>query len=289
MRTTFLLLLFAISALLISCDAKEKIEDLKALTKSAEDNNRAEAEFGRMFDILDEQGKKNGQLNKTSLDTILLTPTGAQVSVTTDAANNTATLRLTFPVNNGQGVLCYDGIRRQGTLVAVFVGNYRQANSTLTITTEDYKITNALGVTTRVDGRQVITNQGNEQYRAVIENALLTFETGETMTWNCVRNITRIAGQNTINPFDDVYTLTGDANGINTAGNPYTVTTTEALRFEIRQNPCARHPVTGKLRIASGTATLDVNYDPDGTAQQNCAASVSVNGRDPITISLQGM
>ncbi len=152
------------------------------------------------------------------------------VSVTLDQEAEPNTLLIDFGTENCTGA---DGLKRRGKLLVTFTGPYGEQGTVITITPQDYHVNDHL-----VQGNKTVTNAGpNDQgqtYFTVSVNGSVTAPDGSwTSTHNYQRVRTWIAGEGTLNPFDDAYLITGGGGGVNRNGLPFTVQITTALKVEI--------------------------------------------------------
>lgn len=92
----------------------------------------------------------------------------------------------------------------------------------------------------QIEGSKTITNAGVNtsglpSFNVNVDETL-TFPDGTTATHQAVRNRVMTEGSGTQARFDDVWTITGNASGVNRKGDSYTVTITTPL---VKKNPCA--------------------------------------------------
>ena len=142
----------------------------------------------------------------------------------------------TVTVDFGSGCLGTDGRMRSGVLAAEFSGPWRDANTVVTVTTTEY-IVNGY----KVSGTITMTNNGtngagNINYTVAVSNGVVADTSGNTIQWNGSTNYEMVVGaatdfaSNGISGItDDVYHITGSANGVNRNGSPYTAVITERL------------------------------------------------------------
>ncbi|MFN0031682.1 MAG: hypothetical protein ACKVOR_05945, partial [Flavobacteriales bacterium] len=153
-------------------------------------------------------------------------------------------------------------------------GRYRDEGTVITVTPQNYTVNGY-----SVSGTKVITNMGlndaSQPYFDIdVEGAVTAPGNAWTATWNSQRIRTWVEGyevdSNTI--WDDVYEITGGANGVNRFGNPYTVSITSALRVEL----ICPWIVSGALTIAP--QNNDVRVVNFGSGDCNNGFTVTVNG-----------
>lgn len=109
-----------------------------------------------------------------------------------------------------------DGNNRRGKITAVFSGPYLDSNTVITVTLTNYYHNDYY-----VQGTQTITNKGRNSaghrvFNVVVNSATVTHPTNGThTTWSTNQNREFYAGYNTsFWIFDDVYLITGTANGV---------------------------------------------------------------------------
>lgn len=172
--------------------------------------------------------------------------------------------------------LCNDGNYRRGVVTAVFTGRYQDSLTVITVT-----LTNYYHNDYKVQGTQTITNLGRNSaghlvYKVEVNGAVVTHPTnGTSTTWNTLQYREFYAGYNTpFNIFDDVYMITGNANGVSSDGEPYTIAVNDALQVNI-----------GCRWIVKGKFTLTMNNYPSypivfdyGTGACDANATATLNG-----------
>lgn len=190
------------------------------------------------------------------------------VTVTIDLQAQPHTLLIDFGSAN---CMAADGLRRRGRLFVTFTGAYGDPGTVIVITPQDYHVNDHL-----VQGTKTVTNAGQDPnghtYFNVAVNGTITASDGSwTSSHHAQRTRTWIAGEGTLNPFDDVYAITGDGGGVSRDGTPYTLQITSPLRVEV-----------GCPWIVNGTARIipqgGYTYDLDFGNGCNNSVSVTVNG-----------
>jgi hypothetical protein len=183
------------------------------------------------------------------------------------------TVTINFGTTN---CLCNDGNYRRGIITAVFSGRYQDSLTVITVT-----LTNYYHNDYKVVGTQTITNLGRNSaghlvYKVEVNGATVTHPTNGTYsTWNTLQYREYYAGYNTpLNIFDDIYMITGTANGVSADGEPYNITVNSALQVNI-----------GCRWIVKGTFTLTLNNYPSypivfdyGSGACDALATATLNG-----------
>ncbi|MFQ3579305.1 MAG: hypothetical protein SNJ71_04085, partial [Bacteroidales bacterium] len=135
---------------------------------------------------------------------------------------------LTIYIDYGTSTTGNDGIVRSGKIKITLTGRYRTKGTVLTIEPEDFTRDNV-----KISGVKTVTNEGENEkgnitFSIKVENAILTTQDG-TIQWNSQRKREWIEGSKTLRLYDDVYSITGQANGKDVNGNAFTVTIKEPL------------------------------------------------------------
>lgn len=127
--------------------------------------------------------------------------------------------------------LCYDGKYRRGKIIVSYTGLYADSGSSHTITFDNYFVNGY-----KIDGTHTIINNGHNAAGnitfSVNINSHITDTAGRTLTYTSSRTREWVQGSNTLGLFqwaDDVYSITGTANGTGFDGKQFTVNITNAL------------------------------------------------------------
>lgn len=130
--------------------------------------------------------------------------------------------------------------------------------------------------------KQVVRSETNQyQYTVTLKNGKVTFTDGKVYTREFTRTRTMESGMNT--PaiiLDDVYSIEGEATGVNCDGLAYTHTIQNALMLKLS----CRWIVQGTINISVGETNATFDYG-DGTCDN--LATVTVNGKT-YEIKLRG-
>jgi hypothetical protein len=254
---------------------KEESNVIDNSTISSKDNGAAENLFADIKKVVEEAADDEGQSGKNGVYSF-----GACATVSiTPAWGDTIwpkVMEIDFGSTNCAGAY---GINRRGKLVVTLTGKYRNVGSVLTVHPQNYFINDV-----KVEGTKTITNNGynvssNLVYIVNVTNAVITYTDNTTLTWNSTRTNEWIEGDSTTlfthglsGICDDIYLITGAANGVNRNGLAYTVTIITPLRKEV----CCRWVVSGSLDIIpQGFATRTVDF---GLGTCDNQATVTING-----------
>jgi len=192
--------------------------------KSASDNAIAESVFGSIFKQADNAARNvNSKDLNTGCPTITINPG--------------LSFPMTITIDFGTSCTGNDGRIRSGKIIGVLSAPYIDSASVLTITPDSYhEIIN--GTDYAVQGTEVITNLGHNQlghpvFSAVTTNGVLTFSSG-SIYWASTRQNEWIQGYDTwFNVLDDIYLVTGSANGTNSNGETFQIDITAPLKVDL--------------------------------------------------------
>lgn len=266
-----ILLLAALSIIYFGCKKEKGDTD----QRSAIDNAIAENMFNDVFKQVDNAAKRTTQAGAkyTQFDTC------ATLTISSLDTLWPKTLTIDFGTSN---CLCSDMKYRRGKIIANLTGRYRDSATVITVTLDNYYVND-----NHVEGTKVIINLGhvgiynggnNLEYKIVVSNARITTVDG-IITWESTRYREWIEGESTTGLTawqDDVYLITGNANGTDINGKNYTATITSSLRVALN----CRWIESGTIEVApEGLAvrTLDFGYGTGGCDNQ---AKLTINGVD---------
>ncbi len=276
MKKHFLLMLIA-TTLLVSCkkNKEDKIHDAKDISQTAADQALIENEFNSVFESTDAVLREDP--NFKSVNEAL----PACATLTKDSVNKIITID--YGTINCS---CNDGLMRRGKVIIHHTGKYRKEGAEISINLENYFVND-----NQVQGSKTITNLGNSsgnyKFRYTVSNASISFKDGSVKSWNKVAEITRVEGEGTNTPFDDVFMVTGTSSGETRKGRAYTAVTTTPLKKRI-QIGCARNFVSGIITVTDAEGnTLVLDYDPTKKELCDKLAQVVINGGEPRIINLR--
>ncbi len=271
---TGLMLVAGITILYSGCKKEAKTTDSTvAATTSAQNNFMAEAAFDNATQWSDQAMAGRG-LKSTLIDTVYM---GTCVLATLDLTTMPYKLVIDFGQTNCQ---CSDMKYRRGKIIVQFTGGYWTAGTVITYTFENYFIND-----NQILGTKVVTNKGrnaqnNFWWETVVQGSVIKANNGGTFTWNSTREHEWTVGESTLFEWwDDVYKITGSANGTGTDGKTYTITITNPLMKKLNCEWIASGILTIQVQ---DTPLITLNYG-DGTCDN--VAVASVNGQN-YTINL---
>ena len=116
----------------------------------------------------------------------------------------------------------------------------------------------------------------------VTDASIIRANNGGPHSWTANWTFTRTGGYGNPQVSDDVYSVTGSANGTNRNNVRYTTTVQSPL---IKRGDCFKYFVVGIVSITnSNSKAMLLNYDPSGIQACDNTASVTVNGRTKTII-----
>lgn len=266
---SFLTALLLGSLVLVSCNRQK--EDL--FDQSAFDNASADAQFNDLDNLVsDFMNSNNDQLRTTGSETAERTTRFRNCGTTT-----IDTAAKTILIDFGTGTTCNDGRTRSGKIRITYTGRYMTPGSVITATPEDYFVNNV-----KVEGIKTITNITQEgqptTHRVVVNNGRLTFSDNTTFSWQANRVRVWQQGQGDLNPFNDIFQITGTASGVNRRGKNFTAEITTPL---ILKTECwlqgIRKPVSGVYVVTAENSQKTVDFG-NGTCDRTVTVTFA-NGR----------
>jgi len=179
----------------------------------------------------------------------------------------------TITLDFGTGCTSQDGHTRRGKMITVYSGRLVIPGSTATTTFVDFYRDSV-----KVEGTHTITNvstSNNQSFTTTVNNGRLTRPSGDYIAWNKTKTWVQVEGNGTPNvPIDDVYSITGTANGTVQRGNISAQWSTEITTPIIRKFTC-RWAVKGEKKIIRNSVTAVLNY---GSGACDNLATVLING-----------
>jgi hypothetical protein len=271
---TFASALLVGSIALTSCDKqKEAIFD-----QSAVDNATADAQFNDLDNITTEAMiSQESQLGVREVS-------GERTSNFRGCGTytfNTSTKTMT--IDFGTGVTCNDGKTRKGKLIITYTGRYMTPGSVITTTTDNYYVNNV-----KVEGRKTVTNVtqqgGNPKHTVVVADGKLTYADGSTFTWTTNRTREWLSGSGDLNFTNDVWSITGDASGVNRKGKSFVANITNPIIIKAECFATSgRMPVQGTYSVVAENASKTVDF---GTGACDRTITVTITNVGQFTIGI---
>lgn len=224
---TALSVLFISSVSIIACKKdSDKVTDSTASDiEIAQNDALAEGSYNDATTMTD-QVAVQGNLN--------LRPSGTEgtlgspcASAVLDTVSSPRKITIDFGTSN---CVCLDGRSRRGKIIATFTGRYRDSNTVVTLSFDNYFVND-----NQIKGTKTVTNKGHNAaghlvYAVEVNGQIIKANNGGTITWTSSRQREWLTGENTLlNPADDSYAITGTASGTTAAGGSYTITIKQAL------------------------------------------------------------
>jgi hypothetical protein len=263
-------LIVMISTVSTSCKKEKDADDKETLT--ARDNALAENAYNDVAMIADQAAQGSLSTYLAPANSQIRSMLSACASITHDTIANPRLLTINFGSVN---CLCSDGRYRRGIIHVSYTGRYRDSASVHTITFTNYHVDDNM-----IDGTKTVVNNGlnsagNPTF-AITVNGQINKTNGSSISWTSNRTREWVAGDSTLSWIDDVYLISGTANGSSTpsGGTPtsFTLNITSPLRKELG----CRHFTSGKFELTpSGRST---RYFDFGTGACDNEATVTING-----------
>jgi hypothetical protein len=256
----------------ISCKKEEIKTDTD--TQSAEDNQQAEL-------VSDDAVRKADAATKGQSSFKLSSDADMQLACATVTVDSQAVITTTIDFGT-TNCLCTDNRYRRGKIISAYSGYYYAAGNVRTITFQDYYVNDH-----KIEGTHTVTFNGrdathpNYTWTISAQNMKITAPDGKSHTWSSTRTRELIAGANTLFDFtDDVYEITGSANGTNRKSISYSVNIDKALTVKTT----CQYIVSGRMTIkADGVSDRVVDF---GLGDCDNKAEVVINGHVyPITLN----
>ena len=204
--------------------------------------------------------------------------------VTITHLNGTDPFPVKIVMDFGTGCTSRDGRTRSGKIVTVYTNRLFYPGAKATTEFVEYTVDSI-----KVQGVHTITNQSEilttncitHKWKVTVERAKLTKPNGNYVEWNSTKTITQVEGSCT--PFialDDIYKITGSANGKTKRGDLLIAWNSEITEPLIKKFTC-RWLVKGIIRIVRVNLTTSspwvatINY---GNGDCDNKALVTING-----------
>jgi hypothetical protein len=206
-------------------------------TTSAEDHTTAELLYNDAYNVVDDAAQQNG-LNKTTDTTTIIS---GCTTVTIDTTGGGRTMVIDF----GTGCTGNDGRTRTGKINVSMTGRYHDKGTVKTISFDNYTVNGYA-----IEGTKTVTNEGKNAdghpyFTIKVTGGKITTPDKKVITWESSRVREWTKGYDTKTPFDDEYSISGTADGVNRNGKSYTAVISDPLQVHI-----------GCRWIESGTLTL---------------------------------
>lgn len=259
----FAAIVIAASALSFSACDKEPKDDSD--TGVATDYYNGQKESDEIVAALNSAAQDNGVMR---IEETLLPPCA---SVLVDTVSSPKTITIDFGT---AGCLCddWDNKTRKGKIIASWTGKYRDAGTVIQVQTQDYYVNGNKHEFNKTVTNDGFNGSGHLSYTVNISLAKITYTDGTTLSWTSTRTREWVEGEPTLTPYDDVYEISGSANGTARNGDSFSVTITNPLEVALS---C--------LWVRSGTMVITPENKPARTldfGNGGCDddATVEING-----------
>ncbi len=258
---TISLFISAIALMLNSC----KKTEVDTETQSATDNSICEAEFNQIAPMVDGFAIKDQGVKKMQSTCYTITVTG---DTTTWSSTNPPTMTIDFGVT---GCVGNDGKTRKGQVIAKFYKPWHPdtlGTDVLTIDLQNYYVNSI-----HYEGMMKISKPARFELKTQMTNGKCTgVNNNWVLEWASTRTMKLVIGGGDTDETNDVYELSGDANGVNRNGKKYDIKVKQPL---VKKFNCP-YIESGIVEITpEGLATRTVDY---GTGGCDNKAKLTING-----------
>ncbi|MDP2722880.1 MAG: hypothetical protein Q8O72_08990 [Bacteroidales bacterium] len=270
MKTISVISLLLIVILMAGSCKKDKtiLPDIEAIdSQTTKDESMAESTYD---DVV--------QMAKEAIDSTMqqaLSPTSLSVGSCATVSIDTANTLITIDFGTA-GCTGIDNRIRSGKIYVDYIGNYREPNSSITITFENFA-TNGNAVSGSISYYTLSRNaDGNLSFVTNIKNGVIELTNGTTIKYNTTRTFVWVSGEQTGELFDDVFQIIGDSDGSNSNGITFTMHIIEPITFK---SSCWQeyifYPVSGLKQITpNNLGTHTVNFG-DGSCDKEVTLTMN--------------
>jgi hypothetical protein len=177
----------------------------------------------------------------------------------------------TVTIDFGTGCLGRDGKYRKGKIVSIYTAPMVVPGAKVSTTFIDYFVDSF-----KIEGTHITENTSRSNMQGwkivVINGKVINTVTNRWIAWNSTKNVLQIEGNGTPRfPLDDVYKITGNARGANSAGHTWAALVVDPL---IKKFTC-RWIVKGKVQLMRDGREALLDYG-NGTCDNQ--AIIYING-----------
>lgn len=195
-------------------------------------------------------------------------------------ANPWGTWPNTITIDYGDGCTRPDGRVLKGKIIVTQTAEIFSAGAQRTVTHENFFVDDVKVEGTRIWVNNGLNANGQWSYTKTSTGMKLTFPDGDAATWAGTHTTTLIEGGNTLTHWDNVWSTTGSASGVNRNGQNWTATITEPI---IKRANC-RWISDGVIQFTRDGNTATLNFG-NGTCDR--FATLTLPNGDVITIRLR--
>lgn len=266
----------------VTTNPQDDSQELAATANVAENDASAETEYDDVFNITmnvqsSDAGEDIGIGGSGSFGIYGRTTDNGRVDsssrcfTVTVTPNTLHVFPKTVTIDFGTGCLGRDGKLRKGKIVTMYTGPMVIPGSKATTTFVNYSVD-----TFKIEGTHSVENVSTSNQLAlnvkVVDGKITNTNSGKWKRWNSNKTITQTEGNGTpAYALDDVFKVTGSANGSNSEGAVWTATITEPL---IKKFICP-WIVKGKVQITRNNNLAILDY---GNGDCDNHAVITING-----------
>lgn len=265
MKRIFLASAVVLSLVAVTFNSCKKIEP-DTESQSALDNNICETEFTKSMSTV------NGfAIKENGIKSMLDYSRSSGPVITVDPADTLDGFPVTMTIDYGT-VGMVDSIDhkiRKGIITCVFSNYWHIVGANVKVTLSNFYV-NDMNIT--CDSMK-ITHSGTAAFtHQVFKGKCINSSWAHDLEWEATRTFTQTAGTGDLNPYNDVFSLVGDANGVTREGKSYTVHISSPI---IKRTSCSWIE-QGRLDLTpEGLGVRSVDF---GNGNCDNQASLIING-----------
>lgn len=253
--------LLLVSVVLFSACRRKK-EELTPNDGTTTESNDAQNQWDNALKISEEAMDQEGEFDASARTAAFGLLGCAQSVVKETIAEGNFTGKITVDYGSSMTNACNDAKLRRGRIIIKYTGRYRDDNTVIQITTDNYYVNNI-----KIEGRRTVTNTGNHVYSVVdagldgtgysrfitLDNKITTWKSTRTRRWTEGISTPGILT-------DDVYVINGTGEGVSSAGDAYTLTAVNLGVKLLCYSAYIFMPSSGIVTITSPNGTRTIDY-----------------------------
>lgn len=236
-------------------------------TQSAVDNNICETEFGKSMTIINSYA-----MVEAGIKGMLGFGNGRAggPTITVDPADTLNGFPVTMTIDYGAGITdSLDNKIRSGQMICVFSNYWHIIGSNVKVTLVNYKVGN---IAYLCDSMKITHSAAQSFKHQIFKGKCSSGFWPGVLEWESTRVFAQTEGAGDLNPLNDVFSISGSANGVNRDGKSYSATISSPI---IKRSSCS-WVESGRLDIVpEGLATRTVDY---GSGACDNKATLTING-----------
>lgn len=266
-RIVFASALFVTAMAVTFTSCKKEKPDTETI--SAVDNNICETEFTKSMSTINGFAIKENGI-KIMLDHFNDPSRTGGPTIYVDPADTLDGFPITMTIDYGAapGITdSIDGKRRSGLVTCVFSNYWHIVGSSVKVTLSNY-VVEGMSITT--DSMKITHSGASAFTHQVFQGRCFTGDWN--LQWSATRTFTQTAGAGDLDPYNDVFSTTGNASGVNRDGKAYEVMISTPI---VKRTSC-KWIESGRLDITpDGLATRSVDF---GSGNCDKTATLIING-----------